>query len=432
MLRLYNVLLLPIRAAAGLWYLRHRGSPARRDEARERTARALPGPLPGALWIHGSSVGEARVVSLLARALRRQEPEMPLALSAFTRTGHDLLEGDPSADTVFYLPLDFPGHATRLIDALRPRMLAIVETELWPNLLHEAHRSGLPVVIVNGRLSPDRMNRYRRFSALYRPLLARLAAVGAQSDEDADRFEELGVPAAAIRVTGNVKYDLPAPLVSESELRSELGLAPARPVFVAGSTGAGEDAPVLDAFEKSRRDLPDLFLVLAPRHPQRCDDVEGLLRQRDLPFQRLSRLDGHLSEGTSVLLVDTLGQLGRLYALAAVAFVGGSLVPVGGHNVLEPASLGVPVLFGEHTQHFAEPAQALLDSAGGRRVTDGAALARVLGELLANEPLRKEAARNAEQVVASNRGALRRSVEMMLPLLRRDAAERGRARPVKP
>ena len=417
MLRLYNTLLLPLRLAASAWARRHRDSAERGNEVAERLARKLPQVEPGGAWIHGSSVGEARIVAALSRAVRERERTLGISVSAFTRTGRAQLPAPPAVDAAFFLPLDFPGLPRRLLAALKPRVLAIVETELWPNLLHESFASAAAVVVVNGRLSSARMGRYRRLSGLYRPLLGGLARVGAQSREDAKRFAELGVPESAIEITGNVKYDLPAPDVNEAELRERLGLSAGRPVFVAGSTGAGEDSLVVDAFIQARSARPDLFLVLAPRHPERCADVESEIRKRDLHVARSSMAEGGVGDRADVLLVDTLGQLGRLYKLGVAAFVGGSLVPVGGHNVLEPAALGVPVLFGPHTENFAEPAEALLRESAALRVRDSGELARELCGLLGEPDRRERIARAAERVVARNRGALRRSVDLLVSTL---------------
>jgi len=419
MLRLYNTLLLPLRPLAALWFLCHRRSPQRGAEAGERMARRLPAARRSGVWIHGSSVGEARIVTGLARAVRSREADRPICVSAYTRTGREQLPQAPLAEASFFLPLDFAGFPSRVLEALKPSLLVIVETELWPNLLHEAQRCGTPVAVVNARLAPERMNRYRRLSRLYRPLLERLCRVGAQSGDDAARFRELGVPGGAIRVTGNVKYDLPVPDVDEAALRSEIGLEPDRPVLVAGSTGPGEESAVLEAFAALRAAHPRLFLILAPRHPGRADEVEQLARSAGHRTRRLSRGPDGPGEA-DLLLVDVLGRLGGLYKLGSAAFVGGSLVPVGGHNVLEPAAAGVPVLFGPHTGHFAEPAEALLRAGGARRVGDAAELARAVAGLLDDEGLRTTTARNASRVVAENRGALERSVDLLLECL--DAA----------
>ena len=340
MLRLYNTVLLPFRVGAAFYAALRATDPDKRVEWAERRARQLPQVPPHGVWIHGASVGEARIVGSLARGIRSRRPDLPLAVSAYTATGRKLLPEPPQAEAAFFVPLDFPGLTTRLLQAIRPAALALVETELWPNLLHECQQSGTPVVVLNGRLSASRMARYRRFSALYRPLLEKLSALGAQSEDDARRFVELGVPAQRVEITGNVKYDLPGPDATADALREQLGLSENRPVFVAGSTAQGEDLPLLEAFQGLRERWPDLLLVLAPRHPERTDQVEAQARSCGLRTLRYSL--ARTSPGEfDVLLVDSVGHLSGLYQLASAAFVGGSLVPVGGHNLLEPAAVGI-------------------------------------------------------------------------------------------
>jgi 3-deoxy-D-manno-octulosonic-acid transferase len=416
MLSLYNAILLLLRPVAALWAAWAGRTASGREEAAERMARRLPGMEPNGIWIHGSSVGEARIVASLAEALRKSAPDRPLALSAFTKTGRAQLPSRADANAIFYLPLDFNGFADRLLDAVQPSLLTIVETELWPNLLHAASRRGVPVALVNGRISPGRMSRYRRLKGLYRPLLAGMTMIGAQSEQEARRFIELGAAESAIRITGNIKYDLPIPNVDEGELRERLGLPAERAVFVAGSTGPREEPLVLDAFELAREASPLLHLVLAPRHPERADEVEQLLRERGLSHHRLTReRDQHSSE-VDVLLVDGVGHLANLYKLGVAAFVGGSLVPEGGHNMLEPAALGVPVLFGPHTDDFAEPATMLERAGGGQRINDAQALGHAVAALLRDPERRRSMAGKAEKVLAANRGALARSVELLLSI----------------
>ena len=424
MLRLYTSVLLALRPAAALWAAWRGRDPERRRECAERLARALPAAGPGALWIHGASVGEARIVAALAGALRQRHPRAPLVVSALTPTGRAQLPAPPAVDSAFFAPLDLPGLPERLLDALLPAELVLVETELWPILLDAARRRGVPAVIVNARLSQRRMARYRRLAALYRPLVAGLAAVGAQSAADAERFRELGARPGAVRVTGNVKYDLPAPALDAPAVRARLGLDAARPVLVAGSTGAGEEPAVLEAWRAARERVPGLLLAIAPRHPRRADEVAALVERRG---HRLVRLAAGRPVGTAdVLLVDTLGELASLYAVGSVAFVGGSLVPLGGHNVLEPAALGVPVIFGPHTTSVAEPAERLLEAGAARRVTNAAALCAAVVELCLDRGSREAAGERGRRVVEAERGALERSVALVLDA-RRGAAAAGAA-----
>ncbi len=409
MLHLYNAALWPARAAAAVW-ARLPGDEARREEVAQRLVRHLPQGPSGAIWLHGASVGEARIVGSLAARLSAGELPPPLVVSATTRTGRSQLPREGVEDT-FFLPLDFPGLPGRLIDALRPACLVLVETELWPNLLSESFERGLPVGVVNGRLAPEKMSRYRRFASLYRPLLAGLRFVGAASEADADRFRELGVPAAALTVTGNIKYDLPVPRVEVDVLRRELGIDEDRTVLVAGSTGVGEDPLVLDAFATVRRQHPTALLLLAPRHIERASDVAGLCRDRGLGLS--TRSSGEAVGDADVLLVDTLGELGRLYALGHAAFVGGSLVPVGGHNLLDPLVVGTPVQFGPHTLHFDQLATSLTEAGAGRRVADAAGLAAEWIALL-EDPGRGDAQLDAaRECIQREQGALERSVQLV-------------------
>jgi 3-deoxy-D-manno-octulosonic-acid transferase len=247
MLSLYNAALLPLRPVVAAWaFWRALSDPGRSAELRERRARVLPELPPGGIWIHGASAGEARIVTALAAEVRREEAGLPLAASTYTPAGRAALPGPPELDAAFFLPFDFRSYVRRVLDAVRPSCLALVETELWPNLLGEAHRAGVPVVVLNGRLSAERMSRYRRLSRLLRPLLARIVTVGAQSEKDAQRFLSLGVPERAVEVLGNIKYDLPRPDVDPAALRARLRLEPGRPVLVAGSTGIGEEPLILD------------------------------------------------------------------------------------------------------------------------------------------------------------------------------------------
>jgi len=414
MRHLYNTALTAIRPLVGLW-----GAwPHRRRETaerwRQRTVREVPAACPGARWLHGSSVGEARLVNAVATQLRRRAPRDPVAVSAFTATGRAALTGPPLTDRVFYLPLDIPGYPARLIGALRPRSLTLLETEIWPNLIRACAGGGVPVAVVNGRLSPDRMARYRRFAGLYRPVLAALQAVGAQSQEDAARFEELGVSGHRIVVTGNLKHDLPPAPSGPAAWRGRLGLTQ-QPVWVAGSTAEGEDEFVLRAFLEVRRSVPDLVLVLAPRHPRRCAAVADLVERAGLALRNLSSASP-AGATPDVWLVDTLGDLGALYGVATVAFVGGSLVPVGGHNLLEPAQLAVPVLFGPHVDHVAAMARELLDCGGGIQVAGAAELAETMSGLLRDGARRARLGGQARAMVEANRGALDRSVDLVLRL----------------
>ena len=409
---LYNAALFPARAACVVFGVWPRKTPEATLERDQRLARRLPSVAPGGLWIHGASVGEARIVGALARAIRKRRPAQTLLASAVTATGRAQLPAPPDVDAAFFLPLDFAASQRKTFDVLSPAMLVLVETELWPNLLAEAARRDVPIVLVNARLAPERLARYRFLSGLYGPLLRGVAAIGVSGPDEVSRFEALGVPSRSIAVVGNIKFDLPPPAVSPAELRRRFGIAEERPIVAAGSTGDGEDALVLDAYEAARRDVPDLFLILAPRHPARFASASSEATRRGLTVKRLS--SGGSAGDANVLLVDTVGQLATLYAMAGSAFVGGSLVPVGGHNLLEPLAAGVPVLFGPHTEHVAEIAAALIRAGAGVRVGDASALSEAWTRLARRPEERLRLVSAGSRVLLSHRGALGRATDLVL------------------
>lgn len=427
MLSLYNKVLLPARALLPLWAA-WRGRGAAQLEWDQRRARQLPEAPGDGIWLHGASVGEARIVSEVARELRDRDPTRGVAVSAMTPAGRALLPSPPDVDAAFFAPLDIPGFPSRVLATLKPACLALVETELWPNMIHETHKAGVPLVMVNGRLSPRRMSRYSRFRGLYTPLLNAMERIGAQSPADAKRFEQLGVASERITITGNIKYDLSIPPGDPAALLARLGLEPSRPIVVAGSTRQGEEAPVLDAFQHARQHCPELFLVLAPRRIARTASLVDDVRERGLDAGRLSEVDQGARPPRDVLLIDSLGELQQLYKIGSVAFVGGTLAPIGGHNVLEPAAVGIPVLFGPHTQHVEEPARALLDHGAAWRVEDAAGLGERLAALLTDDAARGSAGRCALEVLDLHRGALAASVELIeAALAKAPAGRRGTA-----
>ena len=414
---LYDAALVPLRGASYLYGLWPRRTPEATLERDQRMGRRLPSPRPGALWIHGASVGEARIVGALAREVRRRRLALPLIASSVTRTGRAMIPQEPEVDAACFLPLDFRSVQRRAFEALRPGGVVLVETEIWPNLLAEASARRVPSCLVNGRLAPERLSRYRLLGSLYGPALSHLAAVGAASDAEAARFAALGVREGALVVTGNVKFDLAAPAVDPAPLQARFGLDARRPVLVAGSTAAGEDPLVLRAFVEVRRAHPGLFLVLAPRHPERVPGAMERIAALGLSAHPLSAHDDGKAGRADVLVVDTLGELAALYTLGAVSFVGGSLVPVGGHNLLEPVAAGSPVLFGPHVGHVAEVAAALEACGAGERVADSDALASTIARLVADPDERARRVRAGRDWLALHRGALARSVDLVLATL---------------
>jgi 3-deoxy-D-manno-octulosonic-acid transferase len=368
------------------------------------------------LWIHAVSVGEAQAASALVHALRARIPPITIMVTTTTPTGAAMVRR-LFRDEVrhCYLPFDLPTALARFIERARPAVLVIMETELWPNLLHCCRRARIPVLIANARLSERSYSRYRRWPASVRGMLAAVTAVAAQSRADAERFMALGAAESRVHVTGNIKFDVTAPGdLQDRALRLKQELAPGRRVWIAASTPEGEEAAVLSAFAVLRQRDPGLLLVLTPRHPERFGKVFDLCRQRGFTTARRTVPS---SERPDVFLADTMGELPLFYALSEVAFVGGSLVAVGGHNPLEPAALGIPVVTGPHIFNFAAVYGLLTASQAAWVVNDADELLSRLLILLADSDLRATAGRRAQAVVAENRGAVDRVMEILMPLL---------------
>ena len=414
-------LLAPIVIAIEGWReLRNRDQ---RGRLKQRLGFVLPQPRPGCLWIHAVSVGEVQAAAALVRELRRCVPGIEIVLSTVTATGAE------RARAIFgmelrhcYLPYDLPGAVGRFLDRIRPRAVIVLETEIWPTLYRAIDRRGIPLVMASARMSERSVSRYRRMASLVRDALSGDVSIGAQSAADAARFKALGTPADRVRVTGNVKFDLeiPAPVVAAGrELRSVC--AAGRPVWIAGSTHEGEEAAALEAHAAVRSRYPSALLLLVPRHPQRFEAVRALLDKGGHSYARRSAgaLPAH---GEEVFLVDTIGELQMFYAAADAAFVGGSLVPVGGHSLLEPAVLGLPVISGPWTHNAPEVAELLARAGALTTVRNGEELARRVVECL-DDPARGRAdGAKGREAVAANRGAGQRVVAMVLPLLRASAS----------
>ena len=375
------------------------------------------------IWLHAVSVGEVSAAAPLVRALHASHPDVPLVLTTATPTGRAQAATLFGADVeVRFLPYDTAGAVRRFLARIRPRAAIIMETELWPNLLHECGRRGVPVLFASARLAARSVPRYRRFGTLFSAGL-RNAWVAAQSSADADRFIALGADPARTRVVGNLKFDMRlGEAVAENGRELRRRYLGARPIWTAGSTHEGEEEMVLGAHAALERAVRGALLVLVPRHPQRFEGVAALLERRGLVFDRRGRRQTVRPEA-QVLLLDTMGELTAFYAAADTAFVGGSLVPVGGHNLLEPAALGVPVITGPYTQNGPEIARLLIEAGGALEVADGPALAVAAGRLLADPALRQRMGESARNFVEAHRGSLARLLALIEPLL---AAE-GRA-----
>jgi 3-deoxy-D-manno-octulosonic-acid transferase len=376
------------------------------------------------VWLHAVSLGEMSAAAPLIHAIRARQ--IALLLTTATPAGRARAQALFGASVdVRFLPYDTPGSVRRFLARARPRLAIIMETELWPNLYRECDRRGVPVFLANARLSAKSVARYRRFGSLFSGLFTANVQVAAQSAEDADRFQSIGSAPARIHVAGNVKFDVQLAtgvLDQGRSLRAVFGSA--RPVWIAGSTRAGEEEQLLDAHARLLAGLPDALLLLVPRHKDRFAAVAELLERRGVRFAR--RSGGVAPDaGSQVLLVDTVGELALLYASADVAFVGGSLVAVGGHNLLEPAALGLPVLTGPHYFNSREIALLLLKEGAALQVTDAQELAAVLRRLLDDREERRRIGAAGKQIVESNRGSVARLLALMAPWLE-DSPSAGR------
>lgn len=417
MRRLYTLLLyllLPLVLLRLL--LRGLRSPAYLRRWPERFGRFPHTPPPGALWIHAVSVGEAIAAFPLVQQIRDRHPALPVVFTTTTPTGSErVVRQFGSAVHHAYLPYDLPGSVARFLDRAGPRLAVIMETELWPNMYAACAARGIPLIVANARLSARSAAAYRRVAPFARAVLRQATLIAAQSGEDAGRFLALGAPPDRVRVTGNLKFDLTVPDdVPErgAALRSAWGAR--RPVWIAASTHEGEEELVLDAH--ARAQAPGLLLILVPRHPERFDRVAALSQARGLNLVRRSE-NRPCNPETEVYLGDSMGELLLLYAAADVAFVGGSLVPTGGHNPLEPAALARPVLHGPHMFNFAEISRLLQSAGGSREVRDSGELARSLEELLTRNGPGIAMGERARAVVTQNRGALGRLLESIEELL---------------
>ena len=374
------------------------------------------------IWVHAVSVGEVQAAASLVLALRRRYPDVPLVVTTVTPTGAQrarALFGD--AVQVRYIPYDLPGSVRRFFNRVRPRVAVILETELWPNLYHFCGQRNVPLVLASARISPRSVGRYRLLASLFRETLSHGIVIAAQGEGDAERFRSIGANPARTHVTGNIKFDLALPddIRAQGAALRERYAPGERLVWVAGSTHDGEEAAMILVHRRLRAAGLDVLLVLVPRHPGRFQDVAALLRQAGVPFVRRST-DEPVRADTEVLLVDTLGELVAFYAAADLAFVGGSLVPVGGHNLLEPAALALATLSGPQVFNAQDIAGLLVDEGAVELVADADALGEAVLRLLSDPAERRRRGEAGLRVVERNRGALDRLLDLLRPVIDAD------------
>jgi 3-deoxy-D-manno-octulosonic-acid transferase len=377
----------------------------------------LPANQKPVIWVHAVSVGEVLAVAGLVEELRQRFPQHKIFVSTTTDTGQALARKRFGEANVFYFPMDFAFAVRPYLRALRPQMVVIAETEFWPNFIRLAHVSGARIAVVNARISDRSWPRYRRFRGLLRRLLAHIDLFLAQTPEDAARLQDIGAAAKRTRVVGNLKFDIPAPPPSAivESVRASIVASGAGPVLVCGSTVDGEEPVLLKTFENVLVQHPRAVMILAPRHPERFPVVMALLEQMSLRFYQRSMWNGEALAG-GVFLLDTIGELAAFYALADVAFVGGSLVPRGGHNIIEPALHGVATIVGNHTENFRNIVN-LFRSRDAVRVVGPAELSLVFLDLLANDAERVALGQRAAETMRSQIGATARTADELQRLM---------------
>ena len=405
-----TVLLFPVILFKLITVPKYRGGITQKlGRLRKGVMRVIRGTRP--IWVHAVSVGEVMAAHPLIRELKKKYPDQKLVLSTVTVTGYYTARRRvPEADAVFFFPFDYPWIVRRVIRGINPCIVLIAETELWPNFFRELKKAGIPSAVINGRISLASFKNYMRFSKFFSRVFSYVDLFCMQSEADAVRIKDIGADPNKVIVTGNLKFDQKIPT---TQLRPFV-VGPGKKVITAGSTHRGEEAVLLDIFSQLRTKYPELLLILAPRHPERFDEVAGLINKAGYECQRRTRLRGQVND---VLLLDTIGELRAFYALCDIAFVGGSLVKVGGHNLLEPAAMKKPVIFSRYMFNFKEISEALIAAGGGVMVKDKGELLFQCDKLLTDRELAKRMGEQAFRVIEMNSGAAKKTIDAVNRLI---------------
>lgn len=418
----YNFLLivsLPITSVYFLWriFISRKSNESWRQSLGALPRLASRQPDKKLIWIHAVSVGELVASLPIQEELRRLQPDSMILVTTITQTGNAMARKSAKrADAIAYFPLDYPWIVSKAFDRVRPDIIVLMETEFWPNFLSAARRRGIPIVLANGIISDRTMRQRRRWHWLVRWAVSNIDHCCMQNRESADRIIELGAPEERVRVLGSTKFDQESGRLSEAAgqaLRADLGLAEVQ-VFVAGSTNPGEEEPILEAFQALRADMPDLRLIIAPRQIERGDEVQAMVEARGLTCARRSRKEPFT---TDVLILDTFGELASIYAVGKIAFVGGTLIPKGGHSLIQPILQGKPVLFGPYTFKTRDIAVMAIQAGVGFQVNDGRELADRARELLGNAEALASIDTACERLASENVGASARCAELVIRLL---------------
>jgi len=373
------------------------------------------------IWIHAVSVGEAQAVKALIEELRRAYPDKRLVISTVTATGNKIANTIAKAgDFVTYLPLDFSFFVRCVIDKINPAVFILAETEIWPNLISYLHKKKIPIIVVNGRISDASLRGYRLIKFLAKPILNKVSLFCLQSERDAQRLRSLGLAADKIKVTGNMKFDIAIDVQKDySSYKTKLGLLPQEELFVAGSTHPQEEKIILDTYQELCVNYPDLKLFLAPRHPQRAKDIEKIVSAVGFRAVLVSQLPLAPCNciAKPVFILDSIGELNNFYAIASIVFIGGSLVKIGGHNILEPAAFAKPVLFGPHMFNFRDIAELFLNSQAAILVRDPQELKKAITDLLSSPSQRSKLSQRAKELILKNQGSSHSNLELITHVL---------------
>lgn len=419
---LYNIaLMLATLAVFPYLLVKFVSAPKYRGGVSQKLGRVRKGVLkvikdsPRPIWVHAVSVGEVMAAHPLVRDLKKTFPNKKLILSTVTVTGNlTAKQRVPEADAVFYFPFDYPWIVRRVIGKINPAIVLVAETELWPNFFRELKKAGIPSAVVNGRISPTSFRNYLKLKTFFARVFDHVDLFLMQSETDALRIKEIGAPDGKVIITGNLKFDQKIPTSQSSPLR----IPSERRVIVAGSTHRGEESILLEIFSRLKEKYPSLTLIIAPRHPERFNEVEGLILKAGHSYQRRSRMSSEIpGEIQDILLLDTIGELRSFYGICEIAFVGGSLVKVGGHNLLEPAVMKKPIIFSRYMFNFKEISEALISAGGGIMVRDKEDLYDKIDTLLSDREYAQRLGLNAFKVIEANTGATKRTISHISHLL---------------
>jgi 3-deoxy-D-manno-octulosonic-acid transferase len=370
------------------------------------------------IWIHALSVGEVLSTRPLIQAIKNSYPDKPIALTVKTSQGMRVARQEIAneVDDLFFMPLDYIGAIARIAETINPSIFILVETDIWPGTISWLKTRGIKIILVNGRVSPRTFRGYKKFRIYFRKILNDIDLLLMQSQLDSSRMETIGIPSGKIKTTGNIKFDQdwsPMDNVERDKWLKLLGLNTESKIFAAGSTHEGEEGPILKTYKRLLEQYPELVMIIAPRKLDRVKEIESMGKSMGLRITKRTELENNKGERYNVMILDTIGELGRIYGLALISFVGGSLVPDGGHNLLEPASFGCPVLFGKHTHNFVLMSELLLEHNGGKRIENPDDLYSALEELLASPDKAREMGKNARTFVQANSGAVNRIMDFI-------------------